>query len=288
MIMPDIKATKVSRQQIRTASPGRHIAAEDFHGGDAQAQGKEGLVHGGHDHIADADLRGPLKVRYQIEFHALHSAVQGQAVDGQNDDQCQQADHHPLADPLQPLLQTEAAHDEARQHDDYHIERHLAGIGQHIGPDCVYIRGLHAAEGAGGELEAVTQHPAGDRGVVHHQQAAPDYAQPAVDVPAAALGLQGLVAQHGALAAGTAHRQLHGQNGNPHDDQGDDVEQHEYAAAVDTGDVGEFPHIADADGAAGAYQNESQPGSEIFATQTSLSFSFSHSPKNSADRHSIS
>ena len=86
-----------------------------------------------------------------------------------------------------------------------------------------------------------------------------------MDVPAAALGLQGLVAQHGALAAGTAHRQLHGQNGNPHDDQGDDVEQHEYAAAVDTGDVGEFPHIADADGATGAEENEAQTAPKVFS-----------------------
>ena len=57
----DIRATKVSRPQIRAAFTGQrvvlaHIAAENLHGGNAQAQGEEGLVHGGGDHVANAHL----------------------------------------------------------------------------------------------------------------------------------------------------------------------------------------------------------------------------------------
>ena len=235
-----------------------HVAAEDLHGGYAQAQGEEGLVHGGGGHVAQAHLGGSLKVRQQVELHALDSAVQADAVDGQHHYEQQQGGHHPLAYPLQALLYAEAAHQKACQHGEGHPNAHLHRVGEHGGEDPVHGGDLHAAEGAAGELEEVAQHPAGHGGVVHHQQVAAYDAHPAVDVPLAAGLFQGLVAQHGAFSAGSAYSQFHGEHRHAHDDEEQQVEEHEYAAAVDAGDVGEAPHVAYADGAAGAHQQKAQ------------------------------
>ena len=66
-----------------------HIAAEDLHGGHPQAQGEEGLVHGGADDAAKT--RGPdvLGIGHQIEPQPLPGAGKGHAVDRQNHDQHQ-------------------------------------------------------------------------------------------------------------------------------------------------------------------------------------------------------
>ena len=174
----------------------------------------------------------------------------------QNHNQRQKRQHHPLADALQSLLKAEGAHQKARQHNDHHEDGHLAGIGQHRGEHAVHSIGGSAVEGADGKLIEIIQHPAGDCGVVHHQKAAANDAEPAVNMPLAALGLQSLVPQYRALAAGTSHGQLHGQYGHSHDHQEQHIEQNKYAAAVFAGHIGELPHIADADGAAGAHQQE--------------------------------
>ena len=49
------------------------------------------------------------------------------------------------------------------------------------------------------------------------------------------------------------------------DDQKEQVEQHKCAAAALTGNIRELPHVADADGAARAHQQEAQTGAEGFA-----------------------
>ena len=67
-----------------------HVAAENLHGRNAQAQGEEGLVHGGGNHVANAHLFDGLpEVGHQIEFQALRSAGQGEGVDSQHYDQDQ-------------------------------------------------------------------------------------------------------------------------------------------------------------------------------------------------------
>ena len=76
-------------------------------------------------------LRCSSSRRQQIELHALRRAGQRQAVDSQNDNQRQQRQHHDLGDALQTVLQTEAADEEAREHDNFRPERHLAGLRQH-------------------------------------------------------------------------------------------------------------------------------------------------------------
>ena len=91
-----------------------------------------------------------------------------------------------------------------------------------------------------------------------------------MNVPLAAGLFQGLIGKHRTFAAGAAHGQLHGQHRHAHDDQKQHIEQHEYAAAVFPGHIGELPHIADADGAPGTHQQEAQTGLERFAFHDSL------------------
>ena len=61
-----------------------HVAAEDLHGGDAEAQGEERLVHGGGDDGAKARLLCSLEIGQQVELHALGGAGQQEAVDRQH------------------------------------------------------------------------------------------------------------------------------------------------------------------------------------------------------------
>ena len=193
-------------------------------------------------------------------------------MDRQHRDEAQQTQHHPLGDPLQPALELEAAHQEAAQHRDGHPDNHFNGAGPHGVEHAVHRRALQPIEHAAGELEKVAQHPAGHGGVVHHQQAAARHAEPAVEVPLAAGGLQGLVAQHRAFAAGPAHRQLHGEDGHTHCHQEQQVEQHEHPAAVLPGDIGELPHVADAHRTPRAHQQKAQPGLETIPIHKKLPF----------------
>ena len=66
-------------------------------------------------------------------------------------------------------------------------------------------------------------------------------------------------------AAAAAHRQLHGENGHAHDQQKQQVKQHEHTAAVGAGNIRELPHIADTDGTAGTDQQEAQSGFKAFS-----------------------
>ena len=97
------------------------------------------------------------------------------------------------------------------------------------------------------------------------QQEAANQAEPAVDVPFLTGLFQRLIGEHGAPAARAADRQFHRQHGHAHHEQAEQVEENEVAAAVLAGDVGEAPHVADADGAARAHQQEAQTGAEGFA-----------------------
>ena len=245
-----------------------HIAAEYLHAGDAEREREEALVHGRGDHIAEADLFGALHRGQQIEGHALHRTGERQAVDRKDNDQHQQADHHDLGDLLDPLLQTEAADGDTHNDRDNHKEQHLERRRQHRVEYLARRIGRRAGEGAGGKLDRVVEHPAGHRGIVHHQQIAAKQADPSVDVPLAALRLERLKGLHGALTAGTADGQFHRQHRHAHDDQKQQVHQHKDTAAVLPRHKGELPYVADTDGAAGAHQQEAETRPEIFAFHT--------------------
>ena len=81
-----------------------------------------------------------------------------------------------------------------------------------------------------------------------------------VDTPLAA-GLQCLVHFNRALLCGTTHGKLHGHNRQTQQNQESQIDQHENSAAILSGDVGEFPNIADADGTAGTEENEAKAAS---------------------------
>ena len=189
----------------------------------------------------------------QVELHALGGAGQRKAVDRQHKDERQQGDHHHLGDTLETLLHADAADEEARHHHNDHVYRQFTRRREHLTEHAVDLLAVHpGGEAAGEEFAEVVHHPAGDAGVVHHQQAAADHAEPAMDVPLLTRLFEGLIRPHRTFAAGAADGQLHRHNGDAHDDKADEVEQDEVPAAVLAGDGGEAPHIADADGTAGA------------------------------------
>ena len=86
-----------------------------------------------------------------------------------------------------------------------------------------------------------------------------------VPVPLGALGLQAVKGQRGAAAAGAAHGELHDHDGQPQNDQEQQIDQHKGRSAVFARDVGKAPYIAQADGAPGGDQDESQPGGKFFS-----------------------
>ena len=83
-------------------------------------------------------------------------------------------------------------------------------------------------------------------------------------MPLAAPGLQRLIGAARRAAARTAHGQLHGQYGNSHTQQEQEVEQHKYTASIFSGHIRETPYVSDADGTAGADQDKAKPGAKTF------------------------
>ena len=241
----------------------RGVAAEDLHSGNAEAQGEKCLIHGACDDGAKTVFLHALCSRKQIELHTLGCAGKREAVNSQNEDQRKQRKHHALGNALQTVLKTEATDKEACNHDDLRPERHSSGLGKHASKHAAGRRGVHSGmERADEELSEVADHPARDSGVIHHQHHAAEQAEPAVNVPLRALGLQRFISKHSAFFAGASDGKLHRQNRNAHDQQADQIDQHEQTAAIQTGDIRETPDIADADGAACAYEQESQTGTK--------------------------
>ena len=95
-----------------------------------------------------------------------------------------------------------------------------------------------------------------------------------MDVPFLARLFQCLIGPHRALAGGATHRKLHGHDGQTQDDQEHQIKQHECAAAALTGNIGELPHVADADGAARGKQDEAQAGLQGFSFHDSINSLF--------------
>ena len=74
---------------------------------------------------------GETKMDFQLtKLDAFAGARERERVNGQDDDQGQQADHHDLRDALQTALKAVAADQEAADDSDGHEQSHLAGIAQ--------------------------------------------------------------------------------------------------------------------------------------------------------------
>ena len=183
-------------------------------------------------------------------------------MDCQDDHQQQQGAHHHFGDPFDAFFQPHVADHKAQKAGQEGPEAHGKRMGQH---------GLEGALDEGGGLAckgpfqmepAVIQHPAGDGGVVQHQQGDPGDADVLQPGPAAAGGSQPVEAPGHALAAAPAQGEFAQEHGYPQDQQEQEIQENEGGSAVLAAQVGEFPHIADADGTAGADQDETQTGLE--------------------------
>ena len=236
-----------------------HVASEDLHRADTEAEGEERLVHRGDSDVAESGSRQTLKAGQQVERRALRGVGQHQAVHGKDDDQHEQAGHHHLRDLFQPLAHAEGKHKEAADDRDRHHEPHLFGIAQHRAENGVNFLELHPVERSRRELDEIRQHPAGNGRVEHHQHVVAEHTGPAVQLPGGRFGLEHLVRADGALTAGASHSKLHAQHRQPKNGQKQQIDQHEQTAAVLSHQPRELPHVADADGTAGADEQESSP-----------------------------
>ena len=84
-------------------------------------------------------------------------------------------------------------------------------------------------------------------------------------MPFGAFRLQYVHGARDTALAATANRKFSHQNGNPHEDQKGDVNQHKGRAAILSGDVGKFPHVPQPDCAACGNEDEAQSGGESFS-----------------------
>ena len=94
-----------------------HVAAEDLHRGNAEREREECLIHRVGDEAAQAVFADGIHRGEQIELHALRRAGERQAVNGENEDEREQRDHHHFGHALKALLQAERADDEADDDD---------------------------------------------------------------------------------------------------------------------------------------------------------------------------
>ena len=241
------------------------ITAEDRHGADTKTQCEKGLIHSAHQRTDHTDFLHPCKVWQQIEGKPFLGAGQEETVDRQDYHDGQQRQHHDLGDPFQAALQAPDA-DQNTDHDHHdHPERHHAGIGKHVCKDPFHRGGVQPLKSADGGQVKIVQHPAGDRGVEHHQKIAANQRDIAVNMPFLPGLFQGLVSPHGAFLAGAAHGEFHAQNRQAENNQEYDIKKHKRAAPALTGHVRKFPYVSDTDGAARGKQDKSKSGTQLIS-----------------------
>ena len=177
----------------------------------------------------------------------------------------QQYTHHPFGNTFQSLLQTKAAYQESGNYNHCHPKTHLLRIAKERLKDIADFLCFYIMEAAGNKFKKVAEHPSGYGGVVHHKQKTAKDAEPAVNVPLAALRFQRFVSLYCTFSPCTSHSQFHGKDRNAHDQQKEQIEQYKNAAAVFAGNVRKTPYIANADGTSGAYQQKSDSRTEVFS-----------------------
>ena len=195
-------ARRCARPRPAACARIRHIASEDLHGGNAEAQGKERLIHGRGDrsrrgrfpgcHRATAPDRSacppPRRAASGCEQPAATISASSASIMS-------------LDDALKAVLQAEAANQGSPQRRQAPSRGVISPGSASISPKSPPMASVSmpATERAGQEFPEIIDHPAGDGGVVHHQQEAAGQAEPAVDVPLLAGLFKVLVGQDGAL-----------------------------------------------------------------------------------------
>ena len=192
-------------------------------------------------------------------------------MEGQYDDEGEQCRHHDRRHLLETLLKTEGADQEADQYGHGHAQHHLFRRVHQLREDL--IRGFRAdpVEDTQYELEEVGQHPAGYRRVVHHQKIRTGGRKPAMNMPLTPLRFQRLIGAHGTLMRCPSDGELHREHRNPHDDQKDQIEQHEDTTAVLSDEIRKLPYVSDTDGTSCTDQDEADAGFKAFPFTHSVS-----------------
>ena len=227
------------------------VAAEDGHGADAEAQSEERLPHGGIDGLPDAVLEHLAEVGLQIEQDAFFGPRQGDGADHQKDHDDKQATHHDFGNALDAPLQSHGTDEEPGEDRNGHPADLIKRIAERPAEERADLLGRKARKLARAHVPAVGQHPPGDGRIEHHQHVTADDAPVAVQMPERPLGFQLAERQADALLGGPAHGELHHHNGKAENDEKNEIDEDESRPTVGSGDEGEAPDVAEADGAAG-------------------------------------
>ena len=190
-------------------------------------------------------------------------------VDRQNDHQYQQNGHHELRRPLDPFLDPEHAHRESDHADQDGPEGHHRHVAHHFREGRRHFLGAGAVEITFDTLKTVIQKPSAYGGIEHHQKIASHDTDPFCPVPLRPLRRQLLKGSRHAEPAGTADGKLAYQDGDPHDQQKDQVDQNKCRPSIFPAKIREFPYISDPDGTPCGYQDEPDPGTECLSLHSS-------------------
>ena len=161
-------AQGLARERVLLAD----ATAEDLHGRDAQRQREERLAHGRIHRVPETGQAAGehlAEVGYQVELQARVGAGQRDGAHYEQRHDAEQGDHHHLGDAFDALLQAQAADEKADDHHGEHPAHHLGGVGEHGAEDASDAIGIESDEGARGHFRHVSEHPAADGGVEHHE-----------------------------------------------------------------------------------------------------------------------
>ena len=253
------------------------VASEDGHAAHADRNGEEGLAHGRIHGIAEGcqllGQRGAgehlAEIRHQIETQTLGRARQRDRAHAQGNEHHEQGHHHDLRHALHALLHAGARDAHAHAHDDEHVHGKLHRVGEQAVEDIGNLGTFQPHELARGAFHHEGEHPAAHGGVEHHEQVVAGKRQPLERMPFRARRLKDIVAARDGALACTAGGELHDEGRKREDGQEHQVHDHKRRAAVLARDIGESPHVAQADGAARAHQDEPKAGSELLAFHSS-------------------
>ena len=196
-----------------------------------------GVEHAGHPQLAE--------IGHQEVTHPLHRIGQGKAKGDQHQDHQEQGGHHPAQGAFHPLLNAPLHH-----HPGEGGKQQVGEDGPDIPADIVIEAGgegrrITMVEIAGDGHPGITERPAAHHAVEAVDEQGRDH--PHYPNPAPLFAEQFGEGTHYPAAAHAAEQGLPHQYRHPQREAEQQKDQQEGAAAVDGGDVGEFPDCADTD-----------------------------------------
>ena len=232
------------------------VRAIDHDGAHAQAEREKCMTHR-NEHALPADFPGR-----EQKTNAFHEMPGCHRVGHGHQQQGQQGRHQKTHGFFQSVFDTAG--------DDNHGHHHKYGMpcqqSFRVGHECAEdvvdaVRG-HADELAAAGSEYIGKRPARDDTVIGKNQKTCDYPHPAQHDPALTASFFFGQRVHGidrALTAATSNHGLCHHDGDTNQGYTKQVNNNKSTATVFTGDIGEFPDIAKADGRTGCRENKDQP-----------------------------